>query len=574
MEKTVNDFSWKIAGAAGDGILNAGLLMFAKTCVRSCLYVFASAEYPSLIRGGHNHLDVRVRLTPVHSHTKGVDILVALNEEAITKHQHKLTPNGAIIYDGTKIKAENVRDDVKLYNVPLEEIAVAHGNKIMRNTVAIGVTFSLLDGDLNVFNDVIRTTFGRKGEEVVQANINAAKAGFDYLKKNFENNFKIKIDRCIGKNIFLSGHEALSLGALKAGCKFFAGYPMTPASSIMHNMASYEKPYNVVVKHTEDEIAAINMAVGASFAGVRSMTATSGGGFCLMTEGFGLAAQTETPLVVVESQRPGPGSGMATHTGQGDLKFMLHASTDESPRVVMAPGDVDECFYKTIDAFNLADKYQIPVIIMTDKYIGESYRTTTEFDTSKVKIERGEIAKDPKEPDYKRYKNTESGVSPRSIPSQEGGMHIASSYEHSEHGFETEEEKVRIMMHNKRFRKFENLKKEIPPPKLQGPEDADITIISWGSTKGCVTEAMKLLEKDGIKTNHLHVLYISPFHEKEIGEIIRKAKKTVIVENNKTSQLGSVIKENTGLDIDHKVLKYDGRPFYPEEIYQGIKEIA
>jgi len=574
MEKTNNDFSWKIAGAAGDGILNAGLLMFAKTCVRKGLYVFTSAEYPSLIRGGHNHLDVRVRHDPVYAHTSNVDMLVALNKESVTKHQHKITREGALIYDGSKIKLDHgdVRKDIKKYDISLGDIAAKNGGKIMQNTVAIGATFAILDSELDALNEVIESIFSRKGEQVVQGNIKAARAGFDYVRERYGNGFKIKLADGKAESIFLSGNEAISVGALKAGCRFFSAYPMTPATSIMHNLAKYEK-YGVVVKHTEDEIAAINMAIGAGYTGVRSMTATSGGGFCLMTEGFGLAGQTETSIVVVEAQRPGPGTGMATHTGQGDLRFVLHASTDESPRVVIAPGDANEFFYKTIDAFNLAEKYQIPVLILTDKYMAESYMTVPEFDTSFVKIDRGLLAKDPKESEFLRYKNTDSGVSPRSLPSQKGGMYVASSYEHDQHGFEREEEANRIMMHDKRFRKFENLKKELPPPKLEGTEDAEITIISWGSTKGCVKEAQRLLENDGIKTNHLHVVFISPLHDKEIGEVIKKAKKTVIVEGNKTAQLAGLIKEHTGLDVDHKILKYDGRPFFPEEIYEEIKKL-
>jgi len=574
MKKILNDLSWKVAGRAGDGILNAGLIMFAKTCVRKGLHVFATAEYPSLIRGGHNHLDVRVRDDDVYAHTKHIDILVALNNESVTKHQDKVTEGGAIIYDGKTIQLDDLKKNVNYYDIPLEKIAEKSGGKIMKNTVAIGATFALLDSDLKELNKVIKDTFARKGEKVVDGNINAAKAGFDYLRENFGNEFKMKLENGKAESIFLSGHEAVAIGALKGGCKFFAGYPMTPATSVMHNLAKFEKTHNFVVKHTEDELAAINMAIGANYAGVRSMTATSGGGFCLMSEGLGLAIVTETPLVAVESQRPGPGTGMATHSGQGDLRFMLHASTDEGPRIVIAPKDVDDCFFRTIDAFNIAEKYQTPVIILTDKFLGESYITTSEFDTKKVKIDRGEFAKNPKEGEFNRYQITESGVSPRSVPSQEGGMHVASSYEHDEHGFEREEEDNRIAMHDKRFRKFENMKKELPPPKLEGSKDADVTIIAWGSTYGCVKEAERLLSKDGIKSNHLHIVFASPLHDKEIAEVIKSAKNVVIVENNKTGQLAGIIREQTGLEIKNKILKYDGRAFFPEEIYEKIKGIV
>lgn len=576
MVGTINDFSWKIAGAAGDGILNAGLLMFAKSSVRGGLNVFASAEYPSLIRGGHNHLDVRIGGDPIYSHTQNVSLLVALNKESIDKHGHKIIQDGGVIYDGENMEVNDgdLRDDVKKYSIPLLKMAQECGGKIMRNTVAIGATFALTDFDMELVFDIIKENFSRKGDKIVEANIKAVQLGYDYVKENFGNGLKFKLKRQPGEGkIFLSGHEALTMGAIKAGCKFFAAYPMTPASSILHTMAAMENKFNIIVKHTEDEIAAINMAIGASFAGVRSMTATSGGGFALMTEGLGLAAATETPLVAVESQRPGPGSGMATHSGQGDLRYILHASTDEFPRFVIAPGDVDECFHLAFQAFNLTDKYQIPAIIMTDKYLGESYASTQVFDDKNLKIDRGKLISSGELDSYKRYELVQDSISPRAIPGVPGGMHVASSYEHDEHGFEREEESIRIAMHDKRFEKFEAAAKELPAPEIYGDKDAEITIIGWGSTKGPIKEAMKLLDKDGIKTNYLQIVYISPFPTNKVTEIINKAKTTFMVENNKTSQMSGVIRENTGLDIDHKILKYDGRPFSPEEIHMKIKEL-
>lgn len=580
MNKIVNKFSWKIGGEAGDGILNAGLQMFAKTCLRGGLQVFATAEYPSLIRGGHNNLDVCVSDDDIFSHTREVNLLVAMNKETIDKHKHKLSDHAGIIYDGdyTKITPGDFEKPVRLYTVPLFKIANEHGGKIMRNTVALGATMALVDFDMGIFNGVIESNFGtKKGAAIVEANIKAGKAGYDYIKNNFPGDFKFRLEkRERQNNLFLSGNEAITAGMVKAGCKFYAAYPMTPASSILSNMASLERSYNIVVKHTEDEIAAVNMTIGASYAGVRAACGTSGGGFALMTEGLGLAAQTETPIVVIEAQRPGPGTGMATHSSQGDLRFMLHASTDEFPRVVIAPGDVDECFYLTAEAFNIAEKYQMPVIILTDKFLGESYWTTAEFDTKNVKIDRGLLLSDEeaeKTANYRRYKVTESGISPRAVPGQKNGAHVASSYEHDEEGYEREEEEIRVAMHNKRFRKFANLAKELPDPELYGPDTADVTIIAWGSTKGPIREAMKLLNRDGISTNYLQIVFMSPFPAKRAAEAINNASRTVLIENNKTAQLGGVIKEQTGLDVDHRILKYDGRPFSPEDIAAGVKEI-
>lgn len=579
MKKVVNKFSWKIGGEAGDGILNAGLMLFAKSCLRGGLYVFATAEYPSLIRGGHNNLDVRVEDKEIFSHVKQVDMLVALNKETVDKHSHKLVAGSGIIYDGDELKLDKNQFDVdaKLYPIPLIKFANECGGKIMRNTVALGATIALLDFDLGLMNSVITDHFGaKKGSSVAEQNIKAAKLGYDYVKNNFQDDFGFELKKTENRRrLFISGNEAVSIAAVKAGCKFFAAYPMTPASSILQSMASFEKSYNIVVKHTEDEIAAINMAIGASFAGARAMTATSGGGFALMTEGLGLAAQTETPLVIVEAQRPGPATGMATHSGQGDMRFVLHASTDEFPRIVMAPGDVEECFHLTIDAFNLADKYQMPVIILTDKYLGESYKTVDSFD-SKIIVDRGEIINDDDllKGGYKRYKITESGISPRSIPGQRNGMFVASSYEHDEEGYESEEEEVRIAMHNKRYRKFKNAAQEIlgNGVKIHGNGAADFAIISWGSPKGPILEAMKVLEKEGINVNYIQLLLLSPFPVTQIKNLMKKFR-TIIVENNKTSQLSGLIKEHTGLDTNYKILKYDGRPFSPEDIYSGVKNI-
>ncbi len=573
-----NKFSWKIAGEAGDGILNAGL-MFARMCMRGGLNVFAAAEYPSLIRGGHNHLDVIADEEPLFAHTKYTDVLVALNKESVDKHAGKVSQNGGIIYDGDKLQIDSneIRDDINLFPMPLLKIAEQNGGKIMRNVVAMGATVALIDYDIELFNQVIRDNFGKKkGDDIANANIGAAKAGYDYVKQNFK--FDYRLQKRTGKNtIFMSGNEAIVAGAIKAGCKFLSAYPMTPATSVMTTMATQEKNYNIVVKHTEDEIAAINMAIGAAYAGARAMTCTSGGGFCLMVEGLGLAAQTEVPLVIVEAQRPGPATGMATHTGQGDLRFIMHASTDESPRAIIAPGDQEECFYRTIDAFNMAEKYQIPVFVLTDKYLGESYKSMPAFDTSNISIDRGKLLtqehlNDMK--DFKRYQLTEDGISPRSIPSQSGGQHTASSYEHDEEGYEREEEEIRVQMHHKRFRKLENLKNELPPPQFFGDKDADVTIISWGSTKGPILQAMRKLGQKGIKTNFCQIVYLSPFPHEYMGRIIRNAKRTVIIENNKTSQLSGIIKELTGLDTDYRILKYDGRPFFPEEIVHGIKDIV
>ncbi|MBU5689643.1 MAG: 2-oxoacid:acceptor oxidoreductase subunit alpha [Candidatus Aenigmatarchaeota archaeon] len=576
----MTEFSWKIGGEAGYGIMTSGLI-FGKAFVKGGLFAFDTNEYPSLIRGGHNTYTVRVSDEPIFSHSKKIDILVALTKLAVDKHKDEITENGFIIFDQSvfSINDDEIRDDIKLLPLPLTEIATKIGGQaIMRNNVAIGASFGLIDYNFENLVDVIKGIFGgKKGEEVAKTNIDVAREGYNYVLKNFGNlakSIKMTVKKPI-KRMYITGNEAISLGAIKAGCKFYSAYPMTPASSILHFLSSKENDYNIVVKQTEDEIAAIHMAIGASFAGVRSMTGTSGGGFSLMTEALGLAALTETPLVVVLAQRPGPSTGMPTHTEQGDLKFVINASNGEFPRVVVAPGDVNECFYETFNAFNIAEKYQIPVIILTDKFLAEAHSTNDFFVTKHLKIDRGLLLTDEKAKeikDYKRYENTATGISHRSIPSQTA-IFKAATDEHDEYGRLSEEQSDRIIQMDKRFRKLKVIESEIDGVKIYGDEDADINIISWGSTKGPILEAMKIFAEKGIKVRFIQVLYLMPFPTSKIKILLENNKNKIIVENNKTAQLASLIKEHTGIDVDYKILKYDGRPFSPEDIYEKIDEV-
>jgi len=584
MEKVVNTLSWKLGGEAGFGIMSAGLI-FAKACSRGGLNVFVINEYPSLIRGGHNVSHVWVMEREITSQYYPVDLLVALNEETVELHKNELNPGGGILYDGDKITltAESLgRDDVNLYHVPLEKIATETGERtIMRNSVALGASIALADYDLDMLNGVIRDTFAHKGDKVVNPNLAAAKGGYDYIKENYPaDSFRFKLSKIKGREPkpLISGSEAISLGAIQAGCKFYSAYPMTPASPILHFMAAHERRFGMIVKHTEDEIAAMNMAIGAAYAGVRAMTATSGGGFCLMSEALGLAGNTEVPVVVVVAQRPGPATGLATWTAQGDLRFAIHAAQGEFPRLVAAPGDMEECFYTTINAHNFAERYQVPVIILEDKYLAESSKSVEKFNVSNVKLDRGCLAREEdleaEEVTFKRYEFTETGISTRAFPGQKGGIHNVGGEEHDVYGFMSEDAENRRKMVEKRMRKLELAAKELPKPKLYGDESSDLLVIGWGSTKCPMLEAMRVLEEDGLKVKFLHLIWILPFPTEEVRKFMDSSAKTVLVEGNFTSQLGSLIRENTGKVVDHKILKYDGRPFYPEDIVRGIKEVV
>lgn len=578
MEK--NRLAWKIGGAAGEGIMATGLI-FSQACTRGGLYVFDTNEYPSLIRGGHNTFLARVEDKEIFAPMQPVDLLVALNQETVDLHKNEPSRGGGIIYDGEEnpVERKDIREDIRLYSVPLLRLVKEiKAEKVMRNNVALGASIALVDYDFDILAGVIRDTFKRKGEKIINDNINAAKAGYDYIKKNYPQDFGFKLEKIGGRGrMLLTGNEAICLGALRAGCKFYAGYPMTPSSSILHFIAAQERRFSLVVKHTEDEISAINMAIGTALAGVRAMTTTSGGGFCLMTEGLGLAGMIEAPIVIVDAQRPGPSTGMATWTEQGDLRFILSASQGDFPRIVIAPGDHEECFYKIGEAFNLAEKYQISVLVLTDKYLAESHRTIEKLDQNKIKIDRGKMVTQEeldKTLGFKRYKlGVENGISPRSIPGQKGGVYTATGSEHDENGDRTEEIGPRKAMMEKRMQKLKAIEKELPEPELLGTKGADIMIIGWGSTKGPIKEAMKLLEKDDMRTSFLQIVYLNPFPAKKVAEMISSSKKNVIVENNYTGQLAGLIREKTGLEIKNRILKYDGRPFFPEEIYVEIRKI-
>jgi len=574
-----NKLSLLVGGEAGEGISRSGFL-FAKSCLRGGLYVFGANDYQSLIRGGHNFFTVNVSTENVLSQADRVNIIIALNKDTILFHKDELEKGGAIIYDADQItvSAEELqRDDIKFIHVPLKKIVKdLEGPQIMENTVALGAAIALLNYDLELLNSVLRDIFK---EKIAEQNIEAAKHGYNHTKENFKEDFGYKLqknDSTQKNRIFLTGSEAIGLGALNAGCKFYAAYPMTPATPILHFLAPLEKEYKMVVIQTESEIAAANMVAAASFAGVRAMTATSGGGFCIMSEGLGMIGMTETSPVIVLAQRPGPSTGLPTYSAQGDLRFAIHASQGEFPRVAVAPGDVEECFYATLEAFNLAEKFQIPALIIMDKYLSESYGTSKLLDQNSIGIDRGQLITEDTYTgeEYKRHQLTETGISPRALPGTIGAIVRTNADEHNELGYTTEDPELTTKMNDKRMKKLHGVSKELKnyeTVKLFGPEDADATIIGWGSTKGPILEAMKILGEE-VKVNFLQIVYLHPFPVNKVKETIESAKKTIVVENNITSQLSSLIRENLLTAVDHKILKYDGRPFNPEALSQQIKE--
>ena len=570
----MTDLSFKIGGEAGQGLQTIGYIL-AKSFAKGGLYVFANQDNESRIRGGHNFFQVRISNRPVQAISEKIHIILSLDERTITEHRRELADGGRILFDGEKIKT--TVSDRSLLEVPLEKLSRAEtGTVLMVNSVAAGAALSLVSYDFDLLSAVLNDEFRQKGVEIAEKNVKAARAGYDYVAENFGRfKFEVKAAEDSKGRIMLTGNEAIASSALVSGCKFMSGYPMSPSTPIQQYFASKMKDYDVVFEQAEDEIAAINMVLGASFAGLRAMTATSGGGFSLMVEGLSLAGMTETPVVIVICQRPGPATGFPTRTEQAELEFAIHAGHGEFPRAVFAPGNVEQAFYLTSKAFNLAERYQIPVIILSDQHLADSYFTTERFDTSLIKIDREEFftESDAKNlGEYKRHLITDSGISPRLLPGQSWGLAVTDSDEHTEDGHITELAEARIRNVNKRLRKFELLKKEIQPPYTFGRVDAEFLLVGWGSTYGALKEATETLNNQGSRVKMMHLSEIWPFPTEAVTRELKEAGSSISVESNSTGQMAHLIRTETGIEVDSKILRFDGRPISPEYILREFKK--
>ncbi|MFH1612056.1 MAG: 2-oxoacid:acceptor oxidoreductase subunit alpha [bacterium] len=575
-------FTWKIGGDAGQGQQVAGLIL-AKVCAAAGFHSFVYSDYPSLLRGGLVTNQVSISKESVEAAYRQIDLYFALSQEAldniIVDNKNYLSVGASIFYDENKVSkpSKKIRS-VNFYPLDINGLLRQAGlEKFAANSLILGLTFSLLNGDLALLNKEIRKSFSGKGNDIVNQNKKAVKIGFNYAKNlNLSNClYDLKSSGKNGKYRLLTGNEGAALGAVAAGCNFYSAYPMTPATSILHNLAKWASKVGMIVKHTEDEISAINMAVGASWAGARAMTGTSGGGFALMTEGLSLTGMTETPLVIIDAQRPGPATGLPTWTGQEDLQFLSKAGHGEFLRVILAPSSAEEAFYFTQIAFNLADVYQIPVFILLDKYLSESYQTTL-LDLSNSKIDRGAILTESqlaKIDDYRRYVlNCDGGVSPRSLLGQKNGIFVANSDEHEEHGYSIEgfNPEMRDNQVKKRFAKLNNLLSDLSKPELIGPKKAELTLVGWGSVKGVVVEALKTVNQKKNKANYLHLSTPYPLDSKLLTQML-KNRNVVVVENNYTGQLANLLQESLGQKFDKRLNKYNGHQFYPEEILDFLK---
>jgi 2-oxoglutarate ferredoxin oxidoreductase subunit alpha len=568
-----------IAGAAGDGLDRVGDTL-ARACARLGLHVFTYNSYQSLIRGGHTWLRLRIGEDAVSNHGDRLDVLVALNQDSIERHAPEVAPGGAILFNSGKLECDPtlVPEGVRLVPLPVADMTKSLGRlpPVMQNTVALGALLHLSGLDVEVAAEILHETFRHKGEEVIGQNVGALRAGYDHVRSEKPMSFRWKFSR--KRRPVVTGNQMIALGAAAAGCKLYSAYPMSPASSILHWLAAHSEKVGILVKQAEDELAVVNIAIGAGHAGVRAMCATSGGGFALMTEAIGMAGMIEAPVVVVNVMRGGPSTGLPTKTEQGDLNQAFGASQGDFPRVIVAARDAKDCYEATVEAFNIAEKYQLPVILLSDLYLAE-HRSTIDADaiSPDVKIDRGEWATAANgNGRFQRFRMTQSGVSPRARPGTPGLMHIAGTDDHDERGVLISDEHtnaaIRRKMQEKRMRKMGEVLKSLPAPRLEGPAKAKVTLIGWGSTHGVLEEAAARLARDGITANRLHIKYLVPFHEREVREILAKCGKTIVVEANYAGQFARHLRAETGIAADHVVTRYDGEPLDPDYVAVRVKE--
>ncbi|MBI1951612.1 MAG: 2-oxoacid:acceptor oxidoreductase subunit alpha, partial [Acidobacteria bacterium] len=577
----MNEVTVGIGGAAGDGLDKTGDTL-AKTAARLGLYVYAYNSYQSVIRGGHIWLRLRLGERPLHSHGDHLNALIALNQDSIERHAPEIEPGGVLLYNANKLRLNlGLREQVKPLPLPVGELTRTLGRvqPIMQNTVALGALVYLMGLEFEVATGVLADTFRHKGQDIVDQNVALLRAGYGYVREKLAP-IGPRWTFTRTRRPFITGNEAFAIGAVAAGCKFYSAYPMTPASSILHWMAAHGERCGVVVKQCEDELAVANMAIGAGYAGVRAMCGTSGGGFALMTEAVGMAGMIEAPVVFVEVQRGGPSTGIPTKTEQGDLNQVLGASQGDFPRIIMAPGDTADCFHSVVEAFNLAEKYQLPVILISDLLLSEHPQTIEPDDLSaRVPIDRGQLVTEwhGKDGPFKRFAFTPTGISQRALPGTANAEHVAATDEHDEEGILISDvftnPAVRRKMAEKRMRKLDLALRELPAPRLLGPADAQVTLVGWGSTRGVIAEAIQQLAADGIRASQLHFKYLLPFHAPEAAEILASCIKTISIENNSTGQFARYLRGETGHAVSTQILKYDGEPFEPQQIAERVKAI-
>ncbi|MHA2227182.1 MAG: 2-oxoacid:acceptor oxidoreductase subunit alpha [Candidatus Hodarchaeales archaeon] len=570
-QNSIRDISIVLCGAAGQGIATVERLL-TKILKRCGLNVFSTSEFMSRVRGGTNSTTIRISSERVRAYCERMDILIPFTREAVPHVKNRLTPNTCIIGEKKVLGDDNV-GECAVIDISFGKLAMEVGDRIYSNSIAIGLLAGLFRADRSIVSDIISERFVQKGEDVVNKNLKATYRGYDLANDLIENG-EIPLDLNLQSNsevtgeMLLDGRDAVALGAIAGGCNYVVFYPMAPSTGIGAFLARYRQEFGIVTDQSEDELSVINKAYGAWYAGARALVTTSGGGFALMTEGLSLIGITESPMVVHLGQRPGPATGMPTRTEQGDLELALYAGHGYFPRIILSPGSLTEAYALTQNAFNLADKFQVPVIVLTDHYfINSMYNVPTlplDLQVEKSFVETRQ--------DYKRYKFSENGISPRGIPGYGKGLVRVDSHTHTEEGAITEDPIIRTKSVDKRLNKLDLIQKNALPPKLKGEHDYKTLIIGWGSTYHIIDEAVKKISRRKNKIGFLHFNQVYPLHQ-SVSDYLRKADQTIIIENNPTSQFGKLMKLETGIAIDDAVLKYSGYPFSVEEILGHLNKL-
>ncbi len=573
------DFNWAVGGEAGDGINSTGKI-FAQALSRSGRHVFTSKDFASRIRGGYTAYKVRTSVDTVRSVVDRLDVLIALTPRTIEENLPELHEGSVIIYDGERTTMQDVEVPEGMFgvDVPLKRLAEEAGGAIMRNVVALGAACEVAEFPIENLDSALEKRFGDKGQKLVDNNKEAARAGRSYVAEEYDHAFDYSLETTDADYVLLNADEAIGMGAIAAGCRFYAGYPITPATDVMTYLTGRLERYGGHVVQAEDELSAINMALGAARGGARAMTATSGPGIDLMTETFGLVATSETPLVICNVMRSGPSTGMPTKQEQGDLNHMLYGGHGEVPRFVLSPTTIDECFWKTIEAFNFAEKYQLPVYLTADLSLAVTERTfpPETFDMDAVEIDRGFVVAGDDVDDhltesggFKPHEVTDDGISPRAFPGTVGGAHMSTGLEHDEQGRRTEDMGMRVEQVDKRNRKVDTAReREDWAPREFGDSDADTLVITWGSNEGALVEALDILADEGVEVRVLSVPYVFP--RSDLSEDVAAAENVLVVECNATGQFADLVEHDVLERVD-RVNKYDGVRFKSDELVAEIR---
>jgi len=623
----LDSLNWMAGGPQGSGVDTAANI-FGRACGYGGLYVFGRREYHSNIKGLHSYFHLRVSTKEKLANLNDVNLLAAFDSETVIRHIQEVVPEGGIIVNSQEMSAKilNIPTLPPEFKVELQKLMKAKGinetlkdfldyaqnNKIqvfpvpyigllniigkklnipqisritrMINVLTIGVSFALLKYDRTLVERAVRAMFP---EKIATMNILALEEAYAYAEKTFKNNLSFKLEKTDAKEerIFLTGNEAVAMGKVLGGCRVQTYYPITPAADESEYLEAHQilktsqEDEAIIVIQTEDEIAAINSASGAALAGARAATSTSGPGFSLMVEGLSWAGNDEVPVVITYYQRGAPATGLPTRHGQADLRFAMHAGHGEFPRIILASGDIKECFYDAAKAFNFAEKYQMPVIHLIDKAMANCSQTYPVFDYSNFKIDRGLLLteKDLEGKEYKRFRLTETGISPRAPLGTKNAVQWYTGDEHNETGHISEESLNRRQMVEKRMRKLELVDKEVPvEEKLNffGDEGSDNIVVSWGSPKGAIIESLEMLKEEGYGLGFLQLRMLNPLPVEHVRRALAGRKKIIDVEDNYTGQLGGLIKETTGIAPNFHILKYTGRPTTTTEMYNALKAVV